>query len=81
MFTAMLYLLMNERNLYFLSGFGAVPLEIVRDLHSQPPREMKLNLKERVGIFVKSEMKFNLKEQYLLKRKDSTPGGTRTHNL
>ena len=70
-----------ERNLYFFSGSGTVPLEIARDMHFQPMGEMKINLEERVGIFVKSKMKFNLKEKYLLKRKNSTPGGTRTHNL
>ena len=36
------------------SGF-AVPLEIAGDIHSQPAREMKFNLKERFAIFVKKE--------------------------
>ena len=30
-----------ERILYFFSGFGTVPLEIARDMHSKPLREIK----------------------------------------
>ena len=33
----------------------AVPLKMVPDIHSQPAREMKINLKERFGIFVTKE--------------------------
>ena len=55
-----------EWNRYYFSGF-AVPLQIVPDMHSQPAREMKLNLKERFGIFVK--------------KKNSTHGGAPTLNL
>ena len=49
----------SERNLYFISGFS-VPLEIARDLYSQQPREMKINLKKRVGTYLAREAKINL---------------------
>ena len=48
-----------EKNLYFISGF-AVPLE----LHSQPPREMKIKRKKRVGIYLAREAKINLKPPF-----------------
>ena len=48
-----------ERNLYFISGV-AVPLEITRGMHSQLPREMNINLKKRVGIYLAREANINL---------------------
>ena len=41
--------------------------EIACDIHSHLAVEVKINLKQRFGMFVK--------------KKNSTPGGTRTHNL
>ena len=52
-----------KTNLYFISGF-AVPLEIARDMDSQPPREMKIKRKKRVGIYLAREAKINLKPPF-----------------
>ena len=58
-----------------LTGAGGISItfrvsqfqEIACDIHSHLAREVKINLKQRFGMFVKKE--------------NSTPGGTRTHNL